>query len=92
MAEENLKQIEVSLAPVVEPERLDLDRGAPDLSPRERECLQWTAAGKTSWEIAQILKISHHTADWYIAAATRKLSATNRTHAVAEGLRRGVIH
>ncbi len=61
------------------------------LSPRERECLQWTAAGKTSWEIAAILRLSRATADGYIASATRKLGAVNRTQAVAEGIRRGVI-
>ncbi|MBL8575356.1 MAG: helix-turn-helix transcriptional regulator [Hyphomicrobiaceae bacterium] len=92
MAEETHKLIQLNPVFVGEPERIDMERVVTDLSPRERECLQWTAAGKTSWEIAQILQISHHTADWYIAAATRKLCATNRTHAVAEGLRRGVIH
>tara|TARA_R110002020_G_scaffold37830_23_gene114130 strand:+ start:1209 stop:2075 length:867 start_codon:yes stop_codon:yes gene_type:complete len=61
------------------------------LSRRERECLQWCAEGKTSWEISQILAISQHTADWYLASATRKLGATNRLHAVAEALRRGLI-
>lgn len=68
------------------------EAGAYGLTPRERECLQWTAVGKTSWEIAQILNISQHTADWYIASAARKLKAVNRVQAVAEGLRRGLIH
>jgi DNA-binding CsgD family transcriptional regulator len=63
----------------------------PLLSPRERECLQWTAAGKTTWEIAAILEISPNTIDGYVAAATRKLGAVNRTQAVAEALRRGLI-
>lgn len=64
----------------------------PTLSPRERECLQWTAAGKTSWEISTILRLSQSTTDGYIASATRKLGAANRTQAVAEGIRRGLIH
>lgn len=73
------------------------DQGArrvarPALSPRERECLQWTAAGKTSWEISMILCLSQSTTDGYIASATRKLGAANRTQAVAEGIRRGLIH
>jgi len=63
----------------------------PLLSPRERECLQWTAAGKTTWEIAGILEISQNTIDGYIASATRKLGAVNRTQAVAEALRRAFI-
>lgn len=64
----------------------------PHLTPREIECLKWCAAGKTSWEIAHILSISHHTADWYLASATRKLNAVNRTQAVAQGFRRGLLH
>lgn len=62
------------------------------LSPREIECLRWAANGKTSWEIAQILNISNHTADGYLTSATRKLHAVNRIQAVAEGFRRGLIH
>ncbi len=63
----------------------------PLLSRRERECLEWTAAGKTTWEIAAILDISQNTIDGYIATATRKLGAVNRTQAVAEALRRRII-
>jgi DNA-binding CsgD family transcriptional regulator len=63
----------------------------PLLSRRERECLQWTAAGKTTWEISAILEISQNTIDGYIATAGRKLGAVNRTQAVAVALRRGLI-
>lgn len=63
----------------------------PTLSRRERECLQWTAAGKTTWEISAILRISQNTIDGYIASATRKLGAVNRTQAVAVALRRRLI-
>ena len=76
------------------PETADRPHGRilrPLLSPRERECLQWTAAGKTTWEIAAILCISQNTVDGYIASATRKLGAVNRTQAVAVALRRGQI-
>ncbi|MCE1235423.1 MAG: LuxR family transcriptional regulator [Hyphomicrobiales bacterium] len=68
----------------------DWDR--PALSRRETECLQWTAAGKTSWEISAILKLSRSTTEGYITSAMRKLGAANRTQAVAEGIRRGLIH
>jgi DNA-binding CsgD family transcriptional regulator len=66
-------------------------RSRPLLSRRERECLQWTAAGKTTWEIAGILAISPNTIDGYISSAAEKLDAVNRTQAVAEALRRGFI-
>ncbi|MBB4304343.1 LuxR family quorum sensing-dependent transcriptional regulator [Rhodobium orientis] len=62
------------------------------LTPRELECLKWTSAGKTSWEISKILNISQHTVDWYLGSLGRKLGAVNRTQAVAEGFRRGFLH
>jgi LuxR family quorum sensing-dependent transcriptional regulator len=66
-------------------------RDGAQLSPRERECLQWTAVGKTSWETSSILGLSQSTTDGYIASAARKLGATNRIQAVAEAIRRGLI-
>lgn len=62
-----------------------------ELTPRERECLQWAAAGKSEWEISQILGISEHTAEKHLLNAKTKLGAVNRVHAVAEGIRRGHI-
>lgn len=63
----------------------------PELSERERECLRWAAAGKSEWEISQILGISEHTAEKHLLNAKRKLKASNRVHAVAEALRHGYI-
>lgn len=88
-----LRQL-VSVAETRLAELADRSSGAaerPALSPRERECLQWTAAGKTTWEIAGILAISTNTVDGYIAAATRKLGAVNRTQAAVVALRRALI-
>jgi DNA-binding CsgD family transcriptional regulator len=61
------------------------------LSQRESDCLNWTAAGKTSVEIASILDLSEHTVNHYLNRATKKLDAVNRTQAVANALRRGLI-
>jgi LuxR family transcriptional regulator, quorum-sensing system regulator BjaR1 len=55
----------------------------PKLTPRERECLSWVAAGKTDWEISQILNIAEQTAHEYVQNALTKLSATTRAQAVA---------
>lgn len=55
----------------------------PPLTPREREVLTWVAAGKTAWEIGEILNIAQRTAEEYAQKAVTKLGATNRTHAVA---------
>lgn len=54
----------------------------PALSPRERECLQWMAEGKTSWECAMILGISERTVRFYLESARHKLGAANTVHAV----------
>jgi LuxR family quorum sensing-dependent transcriptional regulator len=65
-------------------------KGAPRtprvLAPRERECLNWVAAGKTDWEISQILNISEQTAHGYVQNALSKLGARTRAQAVALAL------
>ncbi|MBC8129436.1 MAG: LuxR family transcriptional regulator [Rhizobiaceae bacterium] len=61
------------------------------LSPRERECLSWAAAGKSSWDISKILGISHHTARQYLSDIRRKLDVKTMAQAVAESIRRGEI-
>lgn len=43
------------------------------LSPRELECLNWAARGKSAWEIGCILGISRHTVVSYLDAAKEKL-------------------
>ena len=63
----------------------DLDsRNSDMLTERELDCLNWTAAGKTSVEIAEILTLSEHTINHYLNRATKKLDAVNRTQAVAK--------
>jgi LuxR family quorum sensing-dependent transcriptional regulator len=61
------------------------------LGPRERECLQWVADGKTDWEISEILAISEKTANTYIERAKRKFGVATRVQAVAQGLRKKQI-
>ena len=61
------------------------------LTEREVQCLSWTAAGKTSLEIAEILGLSEHTVNHYLNQVTRKLEAVNRTQAVVKAIRRGLI-
>jgi LuxR family quorum sensing-dependent transcriptional regulator len=62
-----------------------------ELTPRERECLKWASAGKSEWEISQILGISEHTSEKHLLNAKFKLGAVNRVQAVAEAIRRGYI-
>lgn len=61
------------------------------LAERELACLVWTAAGKTSSEIAEILELSEHTVNHYLNRVTKKLNAVNRTQAVAKAIRRNLI-
>jgi len=61
------------------------------LTPRERQCLMWTGAGKSTSEIARILELSEHTVNQYIATCAQKLGAVNRTQAVAKAIRLRVI-
>jgi len=58
----------------------------PTLTTREKDCLQWAAIGKTSWEMAQILHISERTAVFHVTNAARKLGAVNRRQAVVRAL------
>jgi LuxR family quorum sensing-dependent transcriptional regulator len=55
----------------------------PKLSPRELECMQWVAVGKTDWEVGQVLGISSSTAHFHIESAKKKLGISSRTEAVA---------
>lgn len=53
------------------------------LSPREFECLQWAARGKSAWEIGHILGISRRTAAFHLDNAKAKLGVRSITQAVA---------
>lgn len=61
------------------------------LSARELEVVRWTAQGKTSLEIGQILSLSDHTVNAYMTNAIRKLDCVNRTQLVAKAIRMKII-
>lgn len=63
----------------------------PKLTAREHECLRWSAQGKSSWEIAQIIRASERTVNFHIANVLRKLDVSNRRQAVAKSLAVGLI-
>lgn len=62
------------------------------LSQRERECLHWAAAGKSDWEIGEILTISKETVHRHVENAKGKYGVTTRVQAVLEGLKRYELH
>ncbi|MDH2916212.1 MAG: LuxR family transcriptional regulator [Gallionella sp.] len=68
-----------------------LHSSAPSLSQREMECLMWCATGKSSWEIAQILKCTESTVNFHILNLRRKLHATSRRQAVVNAIHCGLL-
>lgn len=53
------------------------------LSPREYECLEWSAAGKSAWEIGRILGITQRTATFHLENAKSKLGVSSLHQAIA---------
>lgn len=62
------------------------------LTPRERECLRWCKAGKSAWDISQILNISERTAQFHISNAMAKLGTSSRIAAVVVAIQRGLLN
>jgi DNA-binding response OmpR family regulator len=63
--------------------RIAVWRREVELSDRELEALAWSARGKTSDEIAQIVGLTRRTINFHLDNARTKLRAANRTEAVA---------
>lgn len=61
------------------------------LSPRERECLLWSARGESAWEIGVILNLSINTVNCYLKSAFAKLGTTNKVLAIVKAIRMGLI-
>ncbi|WP_245266878.1 helix-turn-helix transcriptional regulator [Mesorhizobium sp. LNHC252B00] len=51
------------------------------LTPREYECLQWAARGKSAPDIGVILEISRHTAAFRLGNVRKKLGVTTTRQA-----------
>jgi LuxR family transcriptional activator of conjugal transfer of Ti plasmids len=54
------------------------------LSPRELECLEWAAQGKSAWEIGRLLNISRRTAAFHLDNARAKFDVRTICQAVAK--------
>jgi DNA-binding NarL/FixJ family response regulator len=61
------------------------------LTEREVECLTWSARGKTSSEIAQILGLIKRNVDFHIETACRKLNVSTRIQAAVKAASGGII-
>ena len=61
------------------------------LTPREIECLHWVAAGKSDWQIGQILTISAKTVNYHVENVKRKFGVATRIQAVVAAMRQGKL-
>lgn len=61
------------------------------LSNRELEVMQRISRGESTKEMADYMDISEVTVNQYVKSAIKKLGAKNRSHAVSELLRNGII-
>jgi DNA-binding NarL/FixJ family response regulator len=66
--------------------------GDEALSKREVDVLQKIAGGNRNSDIAALLFISEETVKGHVKHIMEKLGASDRTEAVAIGIRRGIIH
>jgi LuxR family quorum-sensing system transcriptional regulator SolR len=80
----------LALARVVMPQRAQAAKF--DLTEREREVLKWTADGKTSGEISDILSVSENTVNFHIKNAISKLQAANKTAAAVRAAMLGLLN
>jgi len=62
------------------------------LTPMELECLKWTAAGKTAWEVGRIVARSERAVGDYLHSAMRKLNCSNKFHLVAKAVSLGCLN
>ena len=67
------------------------DQSGCVLTHREKECLAWTLAGKTAWEIGMLLSISERTAAQHLGACIVKLGTVNKHQAANKAAQLGWI-
>lgn len=64
----------------------------PILSAREREVLQWIAAGKSQQDVGDILSISPRTVEVHLRSSREKLGALTTVQAVGRAIGLGLIY
>lgn len=62
-----------------------------DLSPREIEVLRWTAEGKTSGDVSDIIHIAERTVNFHINNTMAKLGTCNKTAAAIKAAMLGLL-
>lgn len=67
-------------------------RKPPQLTAGEIACIRWLLAGKSDWEIGEILNISESTAHWRIEQAKKKFGVKTRAQLTALAVHHGLVH
>jgi DNA-binding NarL/FixJ family response regulator len=80
----------MSIAPDIAAQYVQITTRA-ELSPRETQILRMLGAGKPNKEIARDLSLELSTVKGYVRSVLDKLDVRNRTEAVAEATRRGIV-
>jgi len=62
------------------------------LTRRELECLKWSASGKSSWDIAQILRCSEAVVNFHFTNIRHKFGTSSRHQAVVKAIMLGLIN
>jgi DNA-binding CsgD family transcriptional regulator len=63
----------------------------PRLSHGAIECLQWLLAGKSDWEMSEILGVSEATVHWRIEQAKAKFGVKTRAQLTALAVHHGYV-
>jgi LuxR family quorum-sensing transcriptional regulator LasR len=63
----------------------------PKLTPREKECLKWTALGKSTWEISHILNCSEAVVNFHMKNIRGKFGVNSRRAAAMIATQMGLI-
>ncbi len=62
-----------------------------EITSRELECLEWCAAGKSSWDIAHLMNCTEATVNYHFANIRRKFGASSRRMAVIKAIQLGFL-
>lgn len=62
------------------------------ITPRELECLKWSAAGKSSWEIGNILRCTEANVNYHFGNIRRKFNTNSRQQAIARAIKLGLVN
>lgn len=62
------------------------------LNDSELQILDWSAKGKSIWEIAKIINMPERTVKYHLLNTYRKLEVSNKTQAVSTAIKLGLLH